>query len=1502
MALKKKETTAQSPETADHSAGALKRKARIFSTEAAAISIGIHLLLVLLAGSWVAVRYVQKQKAEITVYNEPVRKTERRQMLPLPEQKLQRVRDTSQRPKIVSTRAAVSSSEFSLPAVTGSGTGTGSTQTYRTPFTGSNRDFSMLTKGITFRIPNFRFLGVRAQGEKLIFIIEASPEMLKDETGGEEACAYIKQELSDLLDEMSASVIFNVIFFNGKTVATFQPKMVPATDENLLELDEWLAPALSSLSPQGLTPEQNTYEPLEVYDSAVGEDASGWALAMQSALEQRPDAVFVVGSDWGRHALGARKGRILMDFSLWEILSGSIERADALLADREMRDDYIVQAVEAVEEEEKELRRDDPVPFLRSLLDYMQYSGDQIIEHVRMVCSANYEPVEQPPPQIHFIRLAARSDVGVADESVRNMRELTRKFEGRYKDFNGMSVLDSQPRRQDAEETVEEVEEVLPESSLSFFGTHVGSSRIAFVLDVSDAMFEERTGGEASFAQLKDEIARTVRTLTPGTRANLIACRGKRVVAFAPELTDAINVDELDAWLAAVQQGLEMPGLASNKVVELPVTLYKTAVGRDIQGVPLGIQAAMEQRADAILVAGGGVARLPVSHEKAQRVFDFSILHNLGDIGEDNEEPPELLETDNRGMLAALEEDQERWRALMLQAIDLMEKDNEAREDADLPLRFVRDPYAFIQYTSQNILDHLQTVARSVYPAGSFDKVELPDIHFAKLLDFEANTEREQLQEFRGFEDTFGSKAELVEGVDPDLGERPRLDLSVLPRRRTTGIPKFKAFDLRAKGERVVFIVDASPEMLSESTGGEMTCTHIKQEVLNALLSMPTSAVFNVILHDGETVMEFDPAMAPVTKEKLLELKEWLTPVLSEDVLGLMADQNTYVPETVYETALDSGAHGWVRAMQSALERHPDSILVVGRGWGRHDISPEKGQGLMDFSLWQVLGGEENVSISMNEVFTEDRSVRDNSVVAAVTVIVEEVEESADAGDDEGGVASMFGGEPFVHKLPDYMQYSGNQILEHLNVVCLQNYLPADQGPPIVNWVRLAAENEMGVSDISTRKIRRMLREYDGEFALLDGETVRQKLEKERRKRAAKEGGADDEALEDDEEWDDAASDSDEEAVELVESEFNFFGRQINTESVAFVLDLSEEMFDENTGGDVPFTFIKGQLTHMVEDLTPGTEFMILAADDDRTVAFWPDAGGVYDPDELTAWLDAVQFGLEMPGLSDEQAGDVRVLRYDTAIGDDVKGLTLAIQVAMEHCADTILLMEANMGHLPVSREKSRRLLDLAILTALGPPGGTATDSTGDERDRDGTEVELLNEYTEDLGNTVGDAMVAPLQSDNSQLGSLMGQALDLMEEENERREKEELEPGFIRDIYDYIEYTPMQILAHLTAVAMDAYEDTDIQQPRIHFVKLADPEEPPDRDDLRFYEPFETDYFSEVIVLLGSPTEEEIRKANRSINLYEDDDSVVPATDEPGTAETPVPARPPKKKVREEW
>ena len=58
----------------------LKNKTRSYSAQAAITSFAVHLLLIIFAGSIVAVRYVQKQNAELIARTEARPKMERKKL------------------------------------------------------------------------------------------------------------------------------------------------------------------------------------------------------------------------------------------------------------------------------------------------------------------------------------------------------------------------------------------------------------------------------------------------------------------------------------------------------------------------------------------------------------------------------------------------------------------------------------------------------------------------------------------------------------------------------------------------------------------------------------------------------------------------------------------------------------------------------------------------------------------------------------------------------------------------------------------------------------------------------------------------------------------------------------------------------------------------------------------------------------------------------------------------------------------------------------------------------------------------------------------------------------------------------------------------------------------------------------------------------------------------------------------------------------------------------
>jgi len=659
-----------------------------------------------------------------------------------------------------------------------------STQKFDEPFARSTRDFRALSGGIGLGAPQFKFLGIRGEGEKVVFLLDASEQMLTVESGGKSACAYIKGQLDEVLSKLPSAVLFNVLLYDGKMVDGFRPRMVPVTEKSRSELMEWIAPIFGGESQMGLSEEQNTYVSETVYETAMGDESREWVRALQAALEERPDAIFIVGRNWGRHSISREKGERLIDFTLWQLLSGtgqqSVGGSPVLQSDRDLRDSLIQQAVEAIKDEEDQRRlSQNPSQFLRDLISYIQYSEDQIFDHIDEVIRTVYTDLNLAPPQVHCVRLVSDAEEGVLDSSASKMRQLADHYAGEFAFLNGPDAvkrmrLGAEGKEEELVET-EQVEAAdVPESKVNFFGIRAEGSRVAFVLDVSDEMSKEATGGTNTLTFLKGQLAGMAGTLSTGTLFNVILCDGDRVALFRPKMVLAEESSDLQEWLEGIDGGIseEQSNYSFSAV-------YDTAIGSDIQGVPLAVQAAMEQRADAILVLAGGLGNLRVGREKARRLLNFSIVDALG--GTEN---PDLLEEDGEegsedvagvggaagakgGLLRPLEEDKQQRSELIGLALKRIEDEIQRREDAGLPPGFVHDILSYIQYLPVHILDHLMVVAESWYPEQDDERL-LPTIDFSLLVEPGSRIPRDELRVFRQMMKAYSGEMVLFQGASSD--------------------------------------------------------------------------------------------------------------------------------------------------------------------------------------------------------------------------------------------------------------------------------------------------------------------------------------------------------------------------------------------------------------------------------------------------------------------------------------------------------------------------------------------------------------------------------------------------------------------------------------------------------------------------------------------------------------------------------------------------------------
>jgi hypothetical protein len=140
------------------------------------------------------------------------------------------------------------------------------------------------------------FFGLSGSGRKIVFIIDATPEMLVDEKGGMSAYNKVKDEVGIMLANLNRGTHFNLLLYQGREVVAFRPEMVPGLPSNLRLAIEWLDPLNRDYEALGLRGDFGT--PLEVSQNdslpIAAVDVAHYTKAVQKALEWQASAIFCI--------------------------------------------------------------------------------------------------------------------------------------------------------------------------------------------------------------------------------------------------------------------------------------------------------------------------------------------------------------------------------------------------------------------------------------------------------------------------------------------------------------------------------------------------------------------------------------------------------------------------------------------------------------------------------------------------------------------------------------------------------------------------------------------------------------------------------------------------------------------------------------------------------------------------------------------------------------------------------------------------------------------------------------------------------------------------------------------------------------------------------------------------------------------------------------------------------------------------------------------------------
>ncbi len=155
---------------------------------------------------------------------------------------------------------------------------------------------------IGFGVSDINVFGLKARAERVVFMVDTHRRMLTDEKGGLNSYRVIKDEIHDMVANLSAGTLFNVIFYDHRRFKFFKPKLVPSGIEVSAELARWFGEINSGPDNLGLANIPGTVVPeLTALGSHEMQDYLEWwnghndtAYTTAVALEQNADAVFMI--------------------------------------------------------------------------------------------------------------------------------------------------------------------------------------------------------------------------------------------------------------------------------------------------------------------------------------------------------------------------------------------------------------------------------------------------------------------------------------------------------------------------------------------------------------------------------------------------------------------------------------------------------------------------------------------------------------------------------------------------------------------------------------------------------------------------------------------------------------------------------------------------------------------------------------------------------------------------------------------------------------------------------------------------------------------------------------------------------------------------------------------------------------------------------------------------------------------------------------------------------
>ncbi|MEC7231037.1 MAG: hypothetical protein VXV91_07545, partial [Verrucomicrobiota bacterium] len=224
-----------------------KRKINPILLNVLLISGGVHAIALFILGSFTVYKYIIPDEAQ---FEEPSPVVEEQ---PPPEVKIEIKQQPPKQQAMQSLRMkqvgniAVSAVDVNLPNMQESftvsagmgGFGGGS-------LLGGTRG----TLGIG--MSDISVFGLKTRAERILFVIDANSQMLTDAKGGLKSYKIIKDEITDMVGNLSAGTLFNVMMADRRNSMFFKQQLIPAGQEVHQQLIQWITPINANARNAGL--------------------------------------------------------------------------------------------------------------------------------------------------------------------------------------------------------------------------------------------------------------------------------------------------------------------------------------------------------------------------------------------------------------------------------------------------------------------------------------------------------------------------------------------------------------------------------------------------------------------------------------------------------------------------------------------------------------------------------------------------------------------------------------------------------------------------------------------------------------------------------------------------------------------------------------------------------------------------------------------------------------------------------------------------------------------------------------------------------------------------------------------------------------------------------------------------------------------------------------------------------------------------------------------------